>query len=80
AMASTIAHELNQPLTAMSNYMSAAQVALKTPGAEPTLALRSLERGMSAARRVGEIITRMRSFAKNGQVQARPVRLSEVIA
>lgn len=80
AMASTIAHELNQPLTAMSNYMSAAQVALSTPDAEPALALRSLERGMSAARRVGEIITRMRSFAKNGQVQARPVRLSEVIA
>jgi two-component system sensor kinase FixL len=80
AMASTIAHELNQPLTAMSNYMSAAQVALKTPGAEPALAIRSLDRGMSAARRVSEIITRMRSFAKNGQVQARPVNLAEVIA
>lgn len=80
AMASTIAHELNQPLTAMSNYMSAAQVALNTPDAEPALALRSLERGLSAGRRVGEIITRMRSFAKNGQMQARPVRLSEVIA
>lgn len=80
AMASTIAHELNQPLTAMANYMSAAQLALRDEAADPGVAIRSLERGVTAARRVSEIITRMRSFARNGRIQARPVRLSDVIA
>lgn len=79
AMASTIAHELNQPLTAMANYMSATRFALSdgTPGTDG--AMDTLDRALLALRRVNEIISRMRSFAKNGQIQARPVALAPII-
>lgn len=79
AMASTIAHELNQPLTAMANYMSATQLALSAIEPSPTVAINTLDRALGSVRRVGEIISRMRSFAKNGQVHAQPVALAPII-
>ena len=79
AMASTIAHELNQPLTAMANYMSATQIALTAIEPTPTVAINTLDRALGSVRRVGEIISRMRSFAKNGQIHARAVALAPII-
>lgn len=80
AMASTIAHELNQPLTALRNYLSLLDAVLKS--AEPDLAAAQMgvAKGLEANRRVGEIINRMRSFAKNGQIRAEPVEINSCVS
>lgn len=62
-MTSALAHELNQPLTAISNYANAARRtldALDTPPAK--LARDMLEKATGQIARAGEIIRRLREF------------------
>jgi len=69
-MASTLAHELNQPLTAVTNYMKAAQRLLDrdAPGAPPRLG-EAMGKAAEQARRAGEIIRRLREFASRGETE-----------
>ncbi len=60
-MAASIAHELNQPITAVANYMDAADALLKDAGAIDRAALkRVVQAAGGQARLGGEIIRRMR--------------------
>lgn len=61
-MASTLAHELNQPLMALSNFASAAK-AFATQN-EHGLLIDSLDEIAVQARRAGEIVHRLRSFVR----------------
>jgi PAS domain S-box-containing protein len=61
-MASTLAHELNQPLMALSNFASAAK-AFATQGNQ-SLVVASLEDITAQAQRAGEIVKRIRGFVK----------------
>jgi C4-dicarboxylate-specific signal transduction histidine kinase len=61
-MASTLAHELNQPLMALSNFASAAK-AFAAQGNQ-TLLVNSLEEIMAQAQRTAEIVRRIRSFVR----------------
>ena len=61
-MASTLAHELNQPLMALSNFASAAQ-AFAQQGNQPLL-LASLNDVAAQSQRAGEIVRRIRGFVK----------------
>jgi two-component system, LuxR family, sensor kinase FixL len=64
AMASTLAHELNQPLTAISNYLVAARrMAAKHP-LSPDFSS-CIEGAGSSAQRAGEIIRRLRHMTVN---------------
>ncbi len=68
AMASTLAHELNQPLTALANFISGARrIAERECGEQPALfnALKSAEAG---ALRAGEIVRRLRELVSRGAV------------
>ena len=59
-MASTLAHELNQPLMAMSNYASAAKAfALQEKG---PLLMESLDEAIRQAQRSADIVKRIRGF------------------
>ena len=63
-MAAGFAHEVNQPLTAISNY---AQVSKRLVQREPMdieSLCQAMEKISSQARRAGEIISRIRSFVK----------------
>jgi two-component system sensor kinase FixL len=68
AMASTLAHELNQPLAAISNFISGAR-RLAAARPEPDDALvGALEAAASGAQRAGEIVRRLRELVSRGTV------------
>lgn len=79
-MASTLAHELAQPITASQNYMQACAYALrhKIGGLEELLAM--VESASAQALKAGEIIHRMRAFLVSGKIAGERVDLAELIA
>lgn len=79
-MASTLAHELNQPLTAIANYLEGARDLLEHPDDE-TLALvrEAVDEGAKEALRAGHIVRRLRDFVARGEVEQRVESLSAMI-
>lgn len=69
-MATTLAHELNQPLTAIANYTQAS-AAIMARGEEQALALvrEALEETGREAIRAGAIIQRLRDFVARGELE-----------
>ncbi len=63
-MAATLAHEVNQPLAAIVNYASGARRLLASGNAEA--ARQAIERIDEQARRAGQIVQRLRAFARKG--------------
>lgn len=78
AMSSTLAHEVNQPLTAISNYMAAARrIATKTM-VPPDLA-QCIEGAQEASGRAGAIIRRVREMSAHGRPQKTEFELEQVV-
>lgn len=64
ALAATLSHELNQPLTAASNYLSAASyMASQLPAAAGASTVTALQDARAQILRAGEIIKRVRGLA-----------------
>lgn len=78
-MASSLAHELNQPLSAIANYMSGLNRLLDAGRADDGRIRDALRRAGDQALRAGEIIKRMREFVAKGETEKRPERLSELV-
>ncbi|HVW72327.1 MAG TPA: ATP-binding protein [Rhizomicrobium sp.] len=81
SMASTLAHELNQPLAAIANFSAAGRHMLlgpNRPGDDKIIDL--LDRTAVQARRAGEIIRKMRQFTVTGEVSLNPEDLGEILA
>jgi two-component system sensor kinase FixL len=79
-MAAAMAHELNQPLSAITNYSGACLRLLdrdETCGEEIVQALGSIDK---QAHRAAEVIQRIRNFARSRAVQREPVEVKELIA
>jgi two-component system sensor kinase FixL len=71
-MAASLAHELNQPLTAISNYMEAVNALLDRGGNVPPDRLRTVvRRAGEQAVRAGQIIQRLREFVSRGDTEKR---------
>ncbi|CAN5350011.1 PAS domain S-box protein [soil metagenome] len=69
AMASTLAHELNQPITAVTNYVEAVRDLLVTPDFDDLPMIReALDDAASQALRAGHIVRRLRDFVARGEV------------
>jgi PAS domain S-box-containing protein len=68
-MASAIAHEINQPLTAIANYASACLRLLRSGKVQPGEALEAMQRVAAEAERAGEIVRKMRSFVRGEEGQ-----------
>jgi C4-dicarboxylate-specific signal transduction histidine kinase len=66
-MASSVAHELNQPLTAISNYCSGMISRIKSQQVEEKDLLWALDKTAHQAQRAGQIILRIRSFVKRSE-------------
>jgi PAS domain S-box-containing protein len=71
-MASAIAHEVNQPLTAIANYVYASIRLLRGGASTTEDALQVMQRVAAEAERAGEVVRKMRSFVRGdeGQVGA----------
>lgn len=80
-MASTLAHELAQPLTAAANYIEAAGKALKRlPPAQARDARKALGFAASTVERASGILRRLRGFVSKRPVEARTEDLPAIIA
>ena len=69
-MASTLAHELNQPLTAVANYVEAVRDMLARPDPGDFPMIRdALDDTAKEALRAGHIVRRLRDFVARGEVE-----------
>jgi PAS domain S-box-containing protein len=66
-MASSVAHELNQPLAAINNYCSGMVSRIKSKQIQEEDLLMALEKTSKQAQRAGQIIQRIRSFVKRSE-------------
>ena len=80
-MATTLAHELNQPLAAVANYINGSRRLLDV--AEPAEKLPAVRQALAAAAQqaihAGQIIRRMRSFVARGDTDKRIEELDELV-
>jgi len=78
-MASVLAHELNQPLSAVANYLRAARNLIARLELEDDDLLDAVARAGDQAVRAGEIIRTMRDLATRGGTLQKPESLSAII-
>jgi two-component system sensor kinase FixL len=79
-MASTLAHELNQPLTAIASYLNGSRRLLDNTDTVQNLMLRdAIDRAADQALRAGQIIRRLRQFVSRGESERHVENLSKLI-
>ena len=79
-MASTLAHELNQPLSAIANYLKGSQRLLADSSDEHSVTLRdALGLASEQALRAGQIIRRLRDFVARGESERRVESLTKLV-
>ena len=66
-MASSVAHELNQPLTAISNYCSGMITRVQKRSIDEADLLVALDKTARQAQRAGQIVQRIKSFVKRSE-------------
>ncbi|MBU4434160.1 MAG: PAS domain S-box protein [Alphaproteobacteria bacterium] len=80
AMASTLAHELNQPITAVANYVEAVRDLLAHPDPDDFPMIReALGDAAGQALRAGHIVRRLRAFVARGEVEKTVEALAPVL-
>jgi two-component system sensor kinase FixL len=81
-LASSLAHELNQPLTAVANYCESARDLLEHDPDPETLATvrEALDEAAEQAVRAGQIVRRLRDFMSNGEMERRVESLQRLIS
>lgn len=78
-VASTLAHELNQPLTAIASYGAGITNSLAKLGVRDELVLGALQRLGQQAAQAGRIVARIREFLTRREPRHEPCDLHEVI-
>jgi two-component system sensor kinase FixL len=79
-MASTLAHELNQPLSAISNYLKGSRNLLEGRSDENSTTIRNaLDRAADQAMRAGQIIRRLRDLVSRGETERRAESISKLV-
>jgi len=68
-MAAGLAHELNQPLSAIVNYIQASLERIQSGAGDPNELLSDMEQAATQAERAGEIIERIRKFVRKPETQ-----------
>ncbi|MEY2658246.1 MAG: hypothetical protein RLZZ395_1988, partial [Pseudomonadota bacterium] len=79
-MASSVAHELNQPLTAISNYCNGMVSRIKGQHISEEDLLKALEKTAHQAQRAGQIIQRIRSFVKRSEPNRIETEVAPMVA
>lgn len=78
-MASGLAHELNQPLSALLSYANASQRSLGHADRDVERLRANLDQVVSQARRAGEIVKRVRAFAQRRPPVLHPTNINEIV-
>jgi len=79
-MASTLAHELNQPLSAISNYLKGSRRLIADGADERAVMMRdALDKAADQAMRAGQIIRRLRDFVSRGESERRVENITKLV-
>jgi C4-dicarboxylate-specific signal transduction histidine kinase len=78
-MASSVAHELNQPLTAITNYCNGIVTRVNNNAIDKEDLIAALEKTARQAQRAGQIIHRIRAFVKRSEPQRQPSQAHSII-
>jgi two-component system sensor kinase FixL len=79
-MASTLAHELNQPLSAIANYMKGSRRLLDSATDDRSQKVRdAIDKAGAQALRAGDIIRRLRDFVARGEGERRVENISKLV-
>jgi two-component system sensor kinase FixL len=79
-MASALAHELNQPLSAITNYLrGSSRIIASHDGEEMETLKEALGKAAEQAIRAGQIIRRLRDFVSRGETERRVESLTKLI-
>jgi len=78
-MAAGVAHELNQPLTAIANYAHACERLLARPGTDPNDLREALRQIAAQTTRAADIIRRLRALARSQQAEHLPVAMNALV-
>ena len=81
-LATSLAHELNQPLTAIANYVETARDMLQQSPDEETLSVlrEALDDCASQSVRAGQIVRRLRDFISRGESERRVESLHRLVS
>jgi two-component system, LuxR family, sensor kinase FixL len=79
-MASALAHELNQPLSAIANYMKGSRRMLEVGTDDRSALLRdAMDKAAEQALRAGQIIRRLREFVARGESERRVESVKKLV-
>jgi two-component system, LuxR family, sensor kinase FixL len=79
-MASALAHELNQPLSAIANYMKGSRRLLETStDPQSTILREAMDKAAEQSLRAGQIIKRLRDFVARGETERRIESLKKLL-
>jgi two-component system sensor kinase FixL len=79
-MASALAHELNQPLSAVANYLAGSRRILAREGPiDRTRLAEALEKAVQQTLRAGDVIRRLRDFLGRGEPETRVESVAKLI-
>ena len=78
-LASTLAHEVNQPLSVAANYINASASLLRTRGDCCEDVLEMIEQASHETQKAGEIVRRMRNFILSGRISGRREDIGDMI-
>ncbi|MBK8543744.1 MAG: PAS domain S-box protein [Caulobacteraceae bacterium] len=78
-MASALAHELNQPLSAIANYLNGARRVMERETGRDPRVVEALEKASEQALRAGDIIRRLREFLVRGEGERSVESLAKLV-
>lgn len=78
-MASALAHELNQPLSAIANYLNGARRLLERKDGSDPRAMEAVDKAAEQALRAGDIIRRLRDFLARGEGERSVESLAKLV-
>lgn len=78
-MAAALAHELNQPLTALVGYGKACQLLLAREDMDKLELSRTVDKSAAQAQRIAAIVARLRDFLRSGRMNLERVDVGELI-
>ena len=78
-MASMLAHELNQPLTAASNYARACDLMLDGADKDPAPLAETMSRVLFEVTRASEVVRRLRNLVRGGAAKLESVEIQNLV-
>ncbi len=79
-MAAALAHELNQPLTAVASYARASQLMAQSPDTGRERLVETLAKLVSESTRAADVVRRLRDFFRAGTTRLAPMSLPDAAA